>query len=99
MLLLRGHVDNMKVAEFKAKGEAFFRRQSVRAVELSKQRAEAVRVMLIKDSGIDDKRLDSEGQGWDEPLPACAAGGEPPRGSAVVHLGVSEPEALAPGVF
>jgi NitT/TauT family transport system substrate-binding protein len=70
-LLLRGHLDNSKVAEFKQRGEAFFRRQAVRAVEESKKRAESVKTVLIKQYNVDAVRLDTEGRGWDEPLPGA----------------------------
>jgi len=68
-LLMRGHLDNSKVAEFKQRGEAFFRRQAVRAVEESKKRADSVKAVLIKQHNADAVRLDTEGRGWDEPLP------------------------------
>jgi len=70
-LLLRGHLDNSKVAEFKQRGEAFFRRQAVRAVEESKKRAESVKAVLVKQYNADAVRLDTEGRGWDEPLPGA----------------------------
>jgi NitT/TauT family transport system substrate-binding protein len=71
-LLLRGHLDNSKVEEFKQKGDAFYRRQAVRAVEQSKQRADSVKAQLIK-AGFDEKRFDAEGRGWDEPLPGATS--------------------------
>ena len=47
-LLLRGHVDNAKVAEFrKTGGEAYVRTQALRAMELSKNRAGEIRQLLI----------------------------------------------------
>ena len=47
-LLLRGHVDNAKVAEFrKTGGEAYVRTQALRAMELSKNRAGEIRRLLI----------------------------------------------------
>jgi NitT/TauT family transport system substrate-binding protein len=70
-LLLRGHLDNSKVEEFKQKGDAFYRKQAVRAVEMSKQRAESVKATLIKNHPIETKRIDTEGRGWDEPLPGA----------------------------
>lgn len=57
--------------EFKQRGEAFFRRQAVRAVEESKKRAESVKAVLIKQYNADAARLDTEGRGWDEPLPGA----------------------------
>ena len=67
-LLLRGHVDNAKVAEFrKTGGEAYVRTQALRAMELSKNRAGAIRQLLIDRYTIDPKRIDIVGRGWEEP--------------------------------
>ncbi len=71
-LLLRGHLDNGKMEEFKQRGDAFYRKQSVRAVEQSKLRAESVKAELVKHS-FDEKRFDAEGRGWDEPLPEATS--------------------------
>jgi len=71
-ILLRGHLDNTKVPEFQAKGEAYYRKMSVRAVEQSKLRAESVKAAMLKNTpGLDAARLDTEGRGWDEPLPGA----------------------------
>jgi len=67
-LLLRGHVDNAKVAEFrKTGGEAYVRTQALRAMELSKNRAGEIRRLLIDKYSIDPKRIDIVGRGWEEP--------------------------------
>jgi NitT/TauT family transport system substrate-binding protein len=67
-MLLRGHVDNARVAEFRNKGgEAYVRTQALRAMELSKNRAAEIRKHLIEKYGIDAKRLDIVGRGWEEP--------------------------------
>jgi NitT/TauT family transport system substrate-binding protein len=67
-LLLRGHVDNAKVAEFrKTGGEAYVRTQALRAMELSKNRAGTIRQLLIDKYSIDPKRIDIVGRGWEEP--------------------------------
>jgi NitT/TauT family transport system substrate-binding protein len=67
-LLLRGHVDNAKVAEFrKTGGEAYVRTQALRAMELSKNRAGTIRQLLIDKYTIDPKRIDIVGRGWEEP--------------------------------
>jgi NitT/TauT family transport system substrate-binding protein len=67
-LLLRGHVDNAKIAEFrKTGGEAYVRTQALRAMELSKNRAGAIRQLLIDRYTIDPKRIDIVGRGWEEP--------------------------------
>jgi NitT/TauT family transport system substrate-binding protein len=67
-LLLRGHVDNAKVADFrKTGGEAYVRTQALRAMELSKNRAGEIRRLLIDKYSIDPKRIDIVGRGWEEP--------------------------------
>ena len=67
-MLLRGHVDNARVAEFRSKGgEAYVRTQALRAMELSKNRAAEIRRHLIERYTIDAKRLDIVGRGWEEP--------------------------------
>jgi NitT/TauT family transport system substrate-binding protein len=67
-MLLRGHVDNARVAEFRNKGgEAYVRTQALRAMELSKNRAAEIRKLLIERHAIDPKRLDIVGRGWEEP--------------------------------
>jgi NitT/TauT family transport system substrate-binding protein len=71
-ILLRGHLDNTKVAEFQAKGDAYYRKMAVRAIEQSKQRAESVKAALLKAApNVDASRVDTEGRGWDEPLPGA----------------------------
>jgi NitT/TauT family transport system substrate-binding protein len=70
-LLLRGHVDNALVDEFRRKGgEAFVRTQALRAMELSKNRAGEIRKLLIDRYNIDPKRIDIVGRGWEEPAGA-----------------------------
>ena len=67
-MLLRGHVDNAQVAMFRERGgEAYVRTQALRAMELSKNRAGEIRKLLIERYGIDPKRLDIVGRGWEEP--------------------------------
>ncbi|MDX2110013.1 MAG: phosphate ABC transporter substrate-binding/OmpA family protein [Verrucomicrobiota bacterium] len=69
MILLRGHVDNALVAEFRKQGgEAFVRQMSLKAFELSKNRATAVKNALMAKYGVDGARLETVGRGWDEPL-------------------------------
>ncbi len=71
-ILLRGHLDNSKVPEFQAKGEAYLRKMAVRAVEQSKLRAESVKSALLQAwPEADPARVDTEGRGWDEPLPGA----------------------------
>ena len=70
-MLLRGHVDNARVADFRQQGgEAYVRTQALRAMELSKNRAGEIRRLLIERNGFDPKRLDIVGRGWEEPAGA-----------------------------
>jgi NitT/TauT family transport system substrate-binding protein len=67
-LLLRGHVDNAKVEEFRKQGgDAYVRTQALRAMALSKDRAAEIRKLLIDRYSIDPKRIDIVGRGWEEP--------------------------------
>jgi NitT/TauT family transport system substrate-binding protein len=67
-LLLRGHVDNAKVEEFRKQGgDAYVRTQALRAMALSKDRAGEIRKLLIDRYTIDPKRIDIVGRGWEEP--------------------------------
>ena len=67
-LLLRGHVDNARVEEFRRMGgEAYVRTQALRAMELSKNRAGEIRRLLIERHHIEPKRIDIVGRGWEEP--------------------------------
>ena len=67
-LLLRGHVDNARVGDFrKMGGEAYVRTQALRAMELSKNRAGEIRKLLVERFTIDPKRIDIVGRGWEEP--------------------------------
>ena len=68
-LLLRGHVDNARVAEFTATGGAeFVQRMSLKAVQLSKERANGVSDQLVKEYKVDPARIEVVGCGWREPL-------------------------------
>jgi len=68
-VLLRGHVDNSMVEEFRKRGgDAFVRQMALKAVDFSKQRANEIKRLLIEQHGVEAKRLDSIGRGWEEPL-------------------------------
>jgi NitT/TauT family transport system substrate-binding protein len=71
-VLLRGHVDNARVPEFREKGgEQLVRSMALKAMELSSQRALAVNAALrerFKD--IDASRIETVGRGWEEPAGA-----------------------------
>jgi NitT/TauT family transport system substrate-binding protein len=67
-ILLRGHVDNALVAQFRQQGgEAFVRQMALKAVELSKNRAAEIRRVLNEKLRVDPKRLEVVGRGWEEP--------------------------------
>ena len=69
IVLLRGHVDDARKAEFeKQGGQALVRNMALKAMELSRQRAESVRnALLQKYPNIDTKRIELVGRGWEEP--------------------------------
>jgi NitT/TauT family transport system substrate-binding protein len=67
-LLLRGHVDNAKIEDFRRQGgEALVRSQALRAMALSKDRAAEIRKLLIEKHGIAAARIEVVGRGWEEP--------------------------------
>jgi NitT/TauT family transport system substrate-binding protein len=67
-ILLRGHVDNALVAQFRQQGgEAFVRQMALKAVELSKNRAAEIRRVLTERLRVDARRLEVVGRGWEEP--------------------------------
>jgi NitT/TauT family transport system substrate-binding protein len=72
VVLLRGHVDAARRAEFEQQGGAeMVRGMSLRAMELSRQRAQAVRDALTERyPKIDSKRIELVGRGWEEPAGA-----------------------------
>jgi NitT/TauT family transport system substrate-binding protein len=68
-VLLRGHVDNARVEEFRKQGgEQLIKSMALKAMELSRQRAIAVRdALLERNKGMDASRLEAVGRGWEEP--------------------------------
>jgi len=68
-VLLRGHVDDLRVPEFRQQGgEALVQRMALKAMELSRQRAFAVRdALLQRHKEIDAARIEVVGRGWEEP--------------------------------
>jgi len=68
-VLLRGHVDNARVNEFRQSGgEQLVQSMALKAMELSRQRAIAVsEALLAKFPEIDKVRVESVGRGWEEP--------------------------------
>jgi len=67
-ILLRGHVDNSKVEQFKQQGDTFLRQMALKAVEFSKQRAAEIKKQLSEREKVDASRLEIVGRGWEEPL-------------------------------
>ncbi len=74
VVLLRGHVDDALVPEFKKRGEQFLRNQSLRATQLSQERADEIKRLLVERQGVDAKRVDTQGLGWAEPVPDMPTG-------------------------
>jgi len=72
MVLLRGHVDNARIDEFRREGgEELVKTMALKAMELSKERADTVRTALLKKHPeIDAKRIEVVGRGWEEPAGA-----------------------------
>src|SRR6187401_1633400 len=68
-VLLRGHVDNTRVNEFRQSGgEQLVQSMALKAMELSRQRAIAVSdALLAKFPDIDKARVEAVGRGWEEP--------------------------------
>ena len=69
-VLLRGHVDNARIDEFrKSGGEELVRSMALQAMELSRQRATAVRDALIaRHKELETARVETVGRGWEEPM-------------------------------
>jgi NitT/TauT family transport system substrate-binding protein len=68
-ILLRGHVDNAMVDEFRKKGgEAFVRSQALKAMDLSRRRAAEIKRMLSEKLSVDAPRIEVVGRGWEEPV-------------------------------
>ena len=71
-VLLRGHVDNARVPEFREQGgEQLVKSMALKAMELSRQRALAVSEALReRHKEIDASRIEAVGRGWEEPAGA-----------------------------
>ncbi len=68
VIVLRGHVDDAQIEVFRAQGEAVLQKMALRAIQLSKDRAEEVKRHLAGEFGVDADRLEVIGRGWEEPL-------------------------------
>lgn len=67
-ILLRGHVDDSLVGEFRKQGgESFVRKMALGAMELSRNRAKEVKQQVVSRFQIDPARIESVGRGWEEP--------------------------------
>jgi NitT/TauT family transport system substrate-binding protein len=68
-ILLRGHVDNALIENFRKQGgEPFVRQMALKAMELSKNRASEIRSVLVGKLNVAPTRLETVGRGWEEPL-------------------------------
>lgn len=72
-LRLRGHVDNANYESFKAQGEAFLRKMALSAMQLSQDRANEIKRLLIEQFKIDAARIETVGRGWEEPAGSDSA--------------------------
>ncbi|MFM2090311.1 MAG: hypothetical protein RLZZ127_800, partial [Planctomycetota bacterium] len=74
VVVLNGHVDGSLKEQFrKDGGDALVRSMALKAMELSKQRAQAVRAALLaRHPGIDGARVEAIGRGWEQPAGANA---------------------------
>jgi NitT/TauT family transport system substrate-binding protein len=70
IVMLRGHVDNTRMAEFERQGgQALVRTMAMHAMELSRRRAESVKTALLQRyPKIDPARIELIGRGWEEPV-------------------------------
>ncbi len=72
-ILLRGHVDDALVPRFREQGgEPFVRQMALKAMELSKNRANEIRRVLVEQLKVEPARLSTIGRGWEEPAGTVA---------------------------
>lgn len=72
-VLLRGHVDDALVPQFREQGgEAFVRSMALKAMELSRDRAAEIRRLLVERQQVDPARIEIVGRGWEEPVGATS---------------------------
>ena len=69
VVVLRGHVDNARIETFRKEGgEELVQAMALKAMELSRQRAIAVRDALFeRHPKLDPQRVEAVGRGWEEP--------------------------------
>jgi NitT/TauT family transport system substrate-binding protein len=70
VVVLNGHVDDKLKDQFrKDGGEALVRSMALKAVALSKERAQSVRAALLaRHPGLDGTRVEAIGRGWEQPV-------------------------------
>jgi NitT/TauT family transport system substrate-binding protein len=67
-ILLRGHVDNSSVEKFRQDGgETLVRQMALQAMQLSKDRANEIKKVMIERLKADPARIETIGRGWEEP--------------------------------
>ena len=65
-ILLRGHVDNSLVEEFRRQGgEPFVRQLALKAIDLSKNRAAEIKRLVVERNGADGARIEIVGLVWE----------------------------------
>jgi NitT/TauT family transport system substrate-binding protein len=68
-VVLRGHVDNARIEEFRRAGEEVVRNMALQAMELSRQRSQAVKdALLARHKDLETARIEVVGRGWEEPV-------------------------------
>ncbi len=67
-IILEGHLDTSREAEFKAKGLQEYNTAKAQAKISSKKRAEFVKSILVNTFNIDSDRIDTRGLGWENPI-------------------------------
>jgi NitT/TauT family transport system substrate-binding protein len=68
-VVLRGHVDNARIDEFRKAGEEVVRNMALQAMELSRQRSQAVKdALLARHKELETARIEVVGRGWEEPV-------------------------------
>lgn len=67
-IVLNGHVDNALLGKFTAEGPTVLNQMRLKAVQLSKDRAQAVKDSLANNFKISADRILADGKGWDKPV-------------------------------
>jgi NitT/TauT family transport system substrate-binding protein len=67
-IVLMGHVDDSLVSKFTSEGPTVLNQMRLKAVQLSKERAQAVKASLTTDHKIAPDRILSDGKGWEKPV-------------------------------